>query len=175
MRFEHGKARPSTPRSKDLKAVDTVDDRPRQRDGDGRFTPGNTAALGRGALMAVRRLLGRGVEVTDPEVLAVVRDADRLFGAVVAELPSAGATVRQLVASFARHTALAGYWSAKASVSGLSGEEGMRATEEATKHDTRAERLAVTMLDVSTKLAGKKTSNSVLDLRARLAAKGSTS
>jgi len=168
--LSHGKARPTLPRSSDLASVpQTVHEPSRGRDAQGRFTSANAAAIGRGAKAAVRRLLGRGAELSDPQARAVALDAERLFGATLRELPSDGPTVRQLVALYARHAALAAFWSAQASTVGLGSPEGIDAQEQATKHGTRAERLAVTMLDVATRIASAKPKSNPLEaLRARV-------
>jgi len=154
----HGKARPTLPRSSDLAMVTTAprtDGEPiRYRDEHGRFMSGNPYAIGRGATAAVRRLLGRsGVAISDADARTVARDADRLFAETMKELPSDGPTARQLAALYCRHAALAGFWTAKASVAGLGTAEGIAAQEHASKHGQRAERLSVTMLDVATRLA----------------------
>ena len=70
-------------------------------------------------------------------------------------MPSDGSTVRGLLALRARHEALAGFWHAKAGELGLTSDAGIAAADQALKHGTRAERLAVTALDVATKLAKK--------------------
>lgn len=166
----HGKARTVLPRSSDLATVPHAEPEPnRQRSPDGRFAGGNGLALGRGAKAAVRRLLGRGAHVGDEAAASLARDAERLFSATLRELPSDGSTVRQLTGLFARHTALAGFWSAKASAAGLASPEGIEAADQATKHGVRAERLAVTMLDVSTRLAAARPPvDPLAALRARL-------
>jgi hypothetical protein len=147
----HGKARPTLPRSSDLQPVGTVGDRHRGRDERGRVTTGNTLARDRGWRASIRKLLGR--ETTDPIATVVAEDAWRIFSATIRELPSDGATVRGLVAAGARHQALAAFWNAQAIERGLATDEGVAAQEQATKHDTRAERLAVTALDIATRLA----------------------
>ena len=152
-----GKARPSLPRSRDLHPVrESAREPNRNRDAAGRFAVGNAASIGRGAKAAVRRLLGRDVEITDAAALAVARDAERLFAATVRELPNDGSTVRQLAALYARHVSLAAWWAARASVAGLGTDEGIAAQAHASTHGVRGERLAVTMLDVATKLAATK-------------------
>jgi hypothetical protein len=83
----------------------------------------------------------------------VADDAFRLFCATLSELPNDGATVRTLVASKARHDALAAFWALKAGEYDLTSEESIKAQEQATKHAARAERLAVTALDVSQRIA----------------------
>lgn len=151
----HGKARPTLPRSSDLGTVPPTDADPRRcRTANGQFTSGNQAAVGRGAKAAIRKLLGKGVTLTNAEAISVARDAARLFGDTLRELPNDGPTVRQLVALFARHSALAAYWSAKASAAGLGTAEGIEAQEREAKHGQRVERLSVTMLDVAIKLGG---------------------
>lgn len=149
-----GKVRPRQVRHSDLQAMpQEPTDRARHRDSAGRFTPGNPGGLGRGAIAPVRRMLG-DVETTDTEARTVARDAARLFSVTLAELPNDGPTVRQLVALFARHTALGSFWTQRAAVAGLGTDEGIKAQEQATKHGQRAERVAVTMLDVARSLAG---------------------
>jgi hypothetical protein len=148
----HGKARPTLPRSGELAAVPDADgERCGQRDEHGRFATGNIVGRGRGWKRAIAKMLGRTVE--DPIAQAVADDAWRLFTATVRELPSDGPTVRGLAASRARHAALEAFWSTQAVGLGLTTVEGIAADERATKHGQRAERLAVTMLDVSTRMA----------------------
>lgn len=154
----HGKARPTLPRSSDLSPVPATDDRRSGlRDGKGRWVTGNGAAIGRGEKLPIRRALGAVAHATDAEVRAVAADAARLFAATIAEMPSDGSAVRQLVALQCRAFACAAFWTAKAEAEGLSSEEGIAASDQAVKHGQRAERLSVTALDVATKLAaGKK-------------------
>jgi len=151
----HGKARPTLPRSSDLQAVPTVSDAERQRagsrDAHGRFAPGNVIGRGRGWKRAIARVLGRHIE--DPVAIAVAADAWKDYCATLRQLPSDGPMVRGLVALKARHLALAAYFHGLGAERGLSTEEGMAALEMASKHGQRAERLAVTALDVATKLA----------------------
>lgn len=147
----HGKARPTLVRSSDLAPVETARDPAAGRDASGRFGPGNRVSIGQGWKAVVRRMLGKGA--SDPEAVAVQRDTVKLFRAIVRELPSDGATVRQLAALQARHTALSAFYGAKAAELGLGSEAGVQAAEQSTKHGQRAERLAVTCLDVATKMA----------------------
>lgn len=168
LRFDKGKARPTLPRTKDLmhvparpsKAADAKPSLPRpgrERDGSGRFLPGNGAALGRGLRGSIRRLLGRDDEtVTDVEARQVARDAERLFVAAVRELPSDGELVRQTLAQWAREAALTSFWALRASQLGLVSEEAVAASERARVHGTRAERLSVTSYDLASRLAGRR-------------------
>lgn len=149
--LSHGKARPTLPRSGDLQLVGAEGEPNRNRAEGGRFAPGNDVGRGRGWKRAVAKMIGR--EVADPIAAAVAEDAWRLFSAAIREMPSDGATVRGLIAMKARHDALAGFWTAQAVDLGLATAKGIEAQELATKHGVRAERLAVTALDIATKLA----------------------
>jgi hypothetical protein len=150
----HGKARTTLPRSGDLRLVQADVKPTGQRGPGGRFAAGNRVGLGAREKNAVRRLLGR--EVGDEAALAVARDAARLFSALLRDMPSDAANVRQLVALQARHTALASFFGARAAELGIESEQGMAADERAMRHGQRAERLAVTSLDIATKLATKR-------------------
>ncbi len=168
LRFDKGKARTTLPRTKDLmhvparpsKAVDAKPRLPgpgRERDGSGRFLPGNGAALMRGLRGSIRRLLGRDDEtVTDVE-LAVARDAEApLRGRRCVRLPSDGELVRQTLAQWAREASLTSFWALRASQLGLVSEEAVAASERARVHGTRAERLSVTSYDLASRLAGRR-------------------
>lgn len=148
----HGKARPTLPRASDLPAAIPGPTGPRQRDGRGRFAAGNREGIGRGAKGAVRRLLGRARGLSDAAVECIARDAAALYTSALAELPSDGAVVRQLAASWARHTSLGGYFATLAAQLGPSTREGLAAEQEATRHGQRAERLAISMIDVAARL-----------------------
>lgn len=147
----HGRARPTLPRASDLQPVDdAVRERGGSRDAAGRFVSGNAIGRGRGWKRAIAKMLGR--QCDDPVAQAVADDAWRLFSATLRELPNDGPTVRGLAASRARHAALESFWSAQAIAAGLATQAGIAAQDIATKHGQRAERLAVTMLDVSVRL-----------------------
>jgi hypothetical protein len=100
-------------------------------------------------------LLGRDAALDAPEAARVVEDAYKIFRESLAELPHDGVTVRELVARKARHAALESFWSAKA-IAQLGTPEGVEAEERATLHGQRAERLAVTALDVASRLAAAR-------------------
>jgi len=154
--IEHsnGKARPTLPRSSDLRRVESAGNRTEGRDDAGRFAPGNRVSMGARWKNSVKRLLGRGASA---EVASdVARQAWGLYLAVMREMPSDGPTVRMLAALQARHAALAAYFTDRAGELGLDTAEGAAALERATKDGQRAERLAVTALDVATKLADSK-------------------
>ncbi|MBX3209082.1 MAG: hypothetical protein KF764_28880 [Labilithrix sp.] len=92
----------------------------------------------------------------DPETAAVTRAATAAYRATLAEMPHDGSTVRGLVAMAARHTALYGFHTGEAERLGLGTPEGVAASQEATKHGQRAERILVTALDISTRLAERE-------------------
>jgi hypothetical protein len=154
-RFTKGKARTELVRSRDLKAVPAVAERPDSRDVHGRFAAGNAGGKGRGWKRAIAKMLGR----TDAELAgvatALAADAWRIFTVSMREMPQDGPNVRALVARKARHEALEGYWTARA-LEGLGTPEGDQAEARATQHGVRAERLTVTALDVATRLATRR-------------------
>lgn len=150
----HGKARPTLPRSSDLTPVATVPEPSEGRGEQGRFAKGNRIAQGQRWKASIRKLLGRDAAVGEADALA--REAWRLYLALLRELPHDGPSVRMLAALQAREAALAARWANRASELGLDSEGGQHADDRAMKHGQRAERLAVTALDVSTRLAGAR-------------------
>lgn len=170
----HDKARPSLPRSSDLAAVPAVDERPRQRDSNGRWTAGNAGGIGRGWRAAIRKMVGRDLKGDDAEPLA--RESFRMYQALLAELPHTGAQVSSLVAARARSAVMSARYAARAAELGLDSVEGMRALEVSMRLDARAERLCVTAIDVSTKLAAadRKGNRSVAALHAQILNAGVT-
>lgn len=149
----HGKARPTLPRASDLTAPDPAPDRTAGRDASGRFTSGNPWAPGAKWRHLVAEGLGRHLEGAAGEL---GRTAYRLYRAFLADLPTDCASVRSLVAQRARAVALADAYARRAAELGLESTNGMAAASEALKWDARAERLAVTSLDVSSKLAATR-------------------
>lgn len=149
----HGKARTVLPRSSDLTEVETVRDPSDGRSTSGRFAPGNRAAEGQRWKASVRRLLGKGA--SNETAAKVARQAWKLYLALLRELPSDGPSVRVLAALEGRHAALAAYFTDRAGELSFDTEAGLLALDQATKHGQRAERLAVTCLDVATKLKAK--------------------
>ncbi len=81
--------------------------------------------------------------------------------------------MRALVAQRARHEALAGFWTQAAAAAGLTTKAGLAAAEQSMKHGQRAERVAVTALDIAIKFAAarKTTEPTALD-RIRAAGAG---
>lgn len=152
----HGKARPTLPRSSDLSDIKAASNPSDGRGAGGRFAAGNSVGIGAREKNAIKRLLGPTASSN-----AVIRDARKLFAACLRDMPSDGANVRQLVALQARHGALAAYYAARAAELGLDTVDGAIADDRAMKHGQRAERLAVTSLDIATKLAAAKKPNLV--------------
>ena len=151
----HGKARPTLPRSGDLRAVETAATPTEGRAPGGRFAPGNQVASGGRWKASIRKLLGDG---SSAQAEPVARAAFRLYCALLRELPSDGPSVRSLAALQARHAALAAHFTDRADELGFETEKGAAALDLATKHGQRAERLAVTALDVATRLRAARPS-----------------
>lgn len=151
----HGKARPTLPRSGDLRVVETAATPTEGRSPAGRFAPGNRIAQGSRWKASIRKLLGKGA---NEHAEGVARAAFRLYLALLRELPSDGPSVRMLAAMQAREAALAAHFTDRAGELGFETDKGAAALDLATKHGQRAERLAVTTLDVATKLRAAKPS-----------------
>lgn len=149
----HGKARPTLVRSADLRIAATEAERTDGRQGNGRFAPGNRAAIGRGFRETVKKLLGPKVD--DAEAKMVRADAWRTFVVTMRAMPSDAAPVRSMVSLHAGHVALAAYYRAKATAAGLATAEGMKLLEVADRQSQRAERVLVTALDVARVCAAK--------------------
>lgn len=158
----HGRARPTLPRSSDLPKVETVPNPTVGRGPGGLFAAGNPHGKHARERHALKKLLGP--RVGDEIAMMVARDARKLFAACLRELPHSGANVRAIVAMQARHSALAAYYTARAAELGLDTPEGAEADDRAMKHGQRAERLAVTALDISTRLAGAKRAPTALEI-----------
>jgi len=101
--------------------------------------------------MPIAKLLGR--DIADPVAAKVAADAFRTYGAELRELPHDGPIVRSLCAQHAHHVALAAFWAAQAFDRVLGTPESIAAEERAKLHGQRAERLAVTLLDVAGRMA----------------------
>lgn len=150
----HGSARPTLPRSSDLVSL--------ERSNRGTFLPGNGVARDTGWRRTVSKMLG--ADATTAAGRSVAGDAARLFTAALRDMPSDGSAVRVLLGSWASHAALQGHFTRRATSLGIETPEALAAAEIASKHGIRAERLIVTALDVSTRLA--KRTPAPLDLAA---------
>jgi hypothetical protein len=143
----HGKARPSLTRASDLVASETVDKPTVPRAAGGRFAVGNRDAVNARFTHTVRKALGS--KAATGEALIVARDARRVFGQVLAALPSDAAPVRALLAVYARHAALNAYFTLKAEAAGLDTEAGLALLVVADRQSQRAERTLVTVHDLA--------------------------
>jgi hypothetical protein len=150
--MREGKARPTLPKARDLAATEPGSHRTEGRDPHGRFTTGNAWAPGAKWRALIAEGLGRELPGQAGEL---GRRAYRLFRAYLADLPTDCASVRSLVAQRARAVTLADAYAARGAELGIASQDGAAALSEALKWDARAERLAVTSLDVATKLAAK--------------------
>ena len=164
MERSHDKMRPSLPRSKELHVTETVGKPSEGRDVNGRASAGNRLAVGAGMKHATKKLLGKGA--TEGDAVVVARDGLRLFYAALRELPSDGAVVRTLAGLYGRHSAVSAYFTAKADASGLGTPDGVAWADAALRHGQRAERLAVTMLDVAARMATTARANEAIDYAA---------
>lgn len=153
----HGKARPTLPRLADVRALPPAAEPNRDRGAGGRFAAGNGVGRGRHWRHVLRKQLGREVEgPLAAEVESLASEAYSLAKAFLAELPSDGPGVRALVVARARATVMAARFAHRAWELGPDTLEGAKATETSLKYDQRAERLAVTSLDIATRLARRK-------------------
>lgn len=150
-RFVKGKARTELPRSDELQAVGTVEDRQPNHGRNGQFTTGNDAAADRRAKQAIAKILG--LRSSDTVVAVVGKDAARVMGVVLRDMPTDAPTVRNLVAMLARHSAIGAYANVRADELGLDTIDGRAWLELGLRHFARAERLTVTALDVATRMA----------------------
>jgi len=148
---EKGKLRPQPPRLKNIPAAATARERDRNRDSRGRFVGGNRAATGRAWKSIVRRALGR--DATAAETDSIYRDAGTLFAAQLRQLPSQVPQVQDAVARGARASVLSSRTAALALEAGLETDAGRKLLELSIKLDARAERLAVTALDLAQRFA----------------------
>lgn len=146
----HGKARPALPRSSRLPDTVTAPKPTESRSKHGHFGAGNRIAAGGKWKNAVRKVLGRKGA---GEAGIVSRDARRVFVGLIKEFPHDGAIVRSMVAAQARHVAMGAYYAGLAERLGYDTPEGLAANTASSAHDQRAERLAVTALDIATRLA----------------------
>jgi hypothetical protein len=146
-----GKARPTLPRSSELRAIESARDPSDGRGVAGRFAPGNQISVRQGQKHAVKKLLGK--DAGDSDATAVARDALRLLYAATRTSPDDGPVPRSLWALYARHLAVSAFYSARADEAGLDTERGMLLADKAAMHAQRGERLAVTAYDIASKLA----------------------
>ncbi len=170
----HGKARPMLPRASDLSpVVETVGKPTGGRTPDGRFAAGNRSARAARFTHTIRKALG--TKEAEGDALIVARDARRVFGQVLASLPSDAAPVRALLAIYARHQALHAFFTVKAESAGLDTEAGLALLVVADRQSQRAERVLVTchdLADTHATAASAGRANPLADLRTAILADG---
>lgn len=147
MERSKGKMRPSLVRASDLTPPETEPKPTAQRDSHGHFAAGNRTALGARFTHAIRQSLG--TKSATGAAVIVARDARRVFGHVLASLPSDAPPVRALLSIYARHQALHAYYTVRAEALGLDTPEGLRLLEVADRQSQRAERVLVTCHDLA--------------------------
>lgn len=133
-----------SPRLKDTPALETARKPTVGRGEAGRFATGNRAAIGQGIKALIRKGLG---DPSNPATAELVKEATRLYLALLRSLPSDGPGVRQLCAAQARHAMLATHYANEAANAGLATATGLKLAEAARSHDTTAQRLSVTAFD----------------------------
>jgi|SRR5579859_1157889 len=143
----HGKARPTLPRSSDLHTPEPAAKPTDGRGAHGHFAAGNPIGVGARFTHTVRKSLG--AQAATGDALVVARDARRVFGHVLAALPSDAAPVRALLAVYARHQALHAYYTLRAEAAGLDTPAGLKLLEVADRQSQRAERVLVTVHDLA--------------------------
>lgn len=153
IRQSHGVPFPTLPQSRDLPSEIPVASRSAadtSRDALGRYrgpNPDSGAARWRGLIAdgLGRDLPGAGGELG--------RRAYRMYRSYLRDLPCDCASVRSLVAQRARAAVLADAYGARGAELGIATVEGAAALEQAARWCARAERLAISSLDVACRLA----------------------
>jgi hypothetical protein len=160
-----GKARPTLPRSSDLAVVASVVDTKTGRDAQGRFTSDNPWRGQNKWRSWISEGLGRDLP---GEAGVIGKRAHRLYRSFLDDLPVDCASVRSLVAQRARAAALADRYAIRGAELGESTPEGAACLESALRWCQRAERLAVTSLDVANKLVLVAAKHAPTDIHANV-------
>lgn len=114
---------------------------------NGRFAEGNKASAGSHWRAEIRKQLG--VLAADDETRRLANEAQYLFRCLMRDMPVDGAGVSALVASRARATVLAAWFAAESARVGMTSDRGMKLLDTSMKLDARAERLAVTAIELA--------------------------
>lgn len=148
----HGKARPSLPRAAELPVPHPPPDRGQGRDARGRFAPGNRqSARSRGWRRAIAQLASGHVATAEQAKLA--GDSGSLYRATLSTLPYQGPLTNPIAADNARSAVLSAHLASAALAAGVTTAKGRQLLELSLKLGQRAERTAVTLLDLTTRLA----------------------
>jgi hypothetical protein len=164
-RFTKNKVRTETPGYEGPSSGETARDPSEGRSSGGRFAAGNRAAVGQGIKALIRKGLG---DPSNAATAEMVREATRLYLAILRSLPSDGPGVRVLVAGQARHTVLATHYANEAARIGLATPQGLKLAEAARAHDTTAQRLAVTAYDRAARERSAQPRDAMAELRKRM-------
>jgi hypothetical protein len=149
-RHSHGKARTELPRSSELPATVPQLERTQGRTAKGTFAAGHGLSYVKSWHLRMAEQLGTELE---GEAGQLAREAYRMYRAFLRELPCTSASINALVAQRARAGVLAAFLARSATEAGLGTPDGERRLAQAATWDARAERLAVTSLDLSTRAA----------------------
>ncbi len=125
------------------------------RDSNGRFVAGTRAGIGNGIRSLIRKGLG---DPSDPQTGPLVKEALRVYHALIRTLPDDCPGVRVLVAAQARNTVLAAHLANEALRVGVATKQGLELSEASRQHDTTAQRLGVTAYDRAVREAKVKPS-----------------
>jgi len=139
------------PRIGSLSAVATVGEPSTDRAAGGLFAHGNKAASERSVKQMLKRQLGKGA--TAEAVQQLYRDTRILFLAELARMPNKSPAVQRDLAARSRWSALSAYYAQVATERGLDTPAGIVLIELSLKCDARAERLGITALAISERLA----------------------
>lgn len=152
LEHSHGKARPTLPRSADLPVPPAAPDRRQGRDGKGRFAPGHRqSARSRGWRRAIAQLASGQASTAEQAKLA--GDSGTLYRATLATLPCEGPLTNPIAAEHARTAVLSAHFAGAALAAGVTTVRGRQLLELSLKLGQRAERTAVTLLDLTTRIA----------------------
>lgn len=151
LELSKGKVRPGLPRVKGLAVVATEPERSANHDTGGHFTLRNKAAAGRSVKQMLKRQLGK--DATDANVQRLYSDTRTLFLAELARMPNRSPAVQRDLCARARWSALSAWYATRAAELGLDTPEGLALVDVSLKLDARAERLGVTALAISERLA----------------------
>lgn len=152
LEHSHGKARPTLPRAADLPVPPPAPDRRQGRDNKGRFAAGHRqSARSRGWRRAIAQLSAGQLKTDDQVKLA--NDSGTLYRATLATMPCEGPLTNPIAAEHARTAVLSAHFAGAAIAAGVTTAKGRQLLELSLKLGQRAERTAVTLLDLTTRLA----------------------
>lgn len=159
----HGKVRNERPRDRELGTAASAEERRRQNHrGDGRFAPGNRAAVGRAAKAVIERpeaglldalATGPDSPCEPSEAQALAMDVRALYRAGRRDVASESPMVLSAVATWARQTVISGHYLALAAANGIASPEGLAFIDAAQRAEKRGEDAARQAQALAVKLA----------------------